>query len=93
MKKILILAILTVFSEAYARVSGPGPGWGMEIDHESLGLGGSGMISFDSNLNSMGLRSSDFTVNGFGLPNENSILNERPFRMNEFSREMTFFGR
>jgi hypothetical protein len=89
MKKIIFVVILVLFSKAYAKSSGPGPGWGMEIDPESLGVTANGKFFTESLNGSGGL--SWLGVGGIEsmeIPRDFSISNERPFHMNEYSREM-----
>lgn len=90
MKKIFFILGLILFTNTQARVSGPGPGWGMEIDRESLGIGGSGKFPTDvltgggfGGLTTLGVSG----ISGMVTPKDLSIFNERPFLM-EYSREM-----
>ncbi len=56
MKNLFFIFALMFLSNVYARSSGPGPGWGMEIDRESFGGEIYGPIDYNgSNMNSEGL--------------------------------------
>lgn len=91
MKKIFFIGVLILFSNAHAMSSGPGGGWGMEIDRESLGVGGSGKFPTEiltgsgfGGLTSLGSGG----ISGMEISRDLSIPNERIFRMNEYSREI-----
>jgi hypothetical protein len=88
MKKIFFVVIFILFSKAFARSSGPG-GFGMEIESESIGIGGSGKFPSEIFWGTGSNRIETSGIGGSGMenPRDFSISTEGPFRL-EYSREI-----
>jgi hypothetical protein len=76
MKKIFLIIMLVSFNRAYARSSGPGGGWGMEIDRESFGGG----IATRLNLTSEGAGPAGFgkLSESTGIGGSGRIVSDSP---------------
>ena len=84
---------LVFLSEGYARSSGPG-GWLVADPDSNVGtLNGVTTFGVFGGSDSRELTTLGVGGSGFEIPRDFSISTERPFRMNEYSREMGVVGR
>jgi len=93
MKKYVFFTMLFLLFLKISNASAGVAANGMEVDRESLGVGGSGKFPTEVLGESRGVIGVFGPGWGMETPRDFSISTDGSFRMNEYSREIGVFGR